>query len=224
MKIGINLAGVSYDDGSIYRYRNFEDALDGFHKFIVNPLLEEGHEIEFYLYTYDSPKKDLVLKSYSPIKNYKFVENKIIYSLPGRIPLPSDITIMAATYIRSLEEIVNADLDLVISTRFDISFLKNPFKEYAYDFTKCNFLWREPEFTQVPIVSDTFIVFPHHMTYNLINTILELTTNPPSGVRSAMHNLYIPMCNQVGKENVKIVCEDFNRSDINDLYVLTRKV
>ncbi len=30
MKIGINLVGVSYNDGTIGRYRNYEDALEGF--------------------------------------------------------------------------------------------------------------------------------------------------------------------------------------------------
>jgi hypothetical protein len=30
------------------------------------------------------------------------------------------------------------------------------------------------------------------------------------------------MCNQVGKDNVKIVCDEFKRSHMNDLYKLTR--
>jgi hypothetical protein len=29
--------------------------------------------------------------------------------------------------------------------------------------------------------------------------------------------------NLVGEDNVKIVCDEFKRSDINDLYKLTRK-
>ena len=87
---------------------------------------------------------------------------------------------------------------------------------------KCNYLWREPEFTHVPIVSDTFIVFPHSMTKNLIDAIIEMETNPPHGVGVAMHNIYIPMCNQVGKDNVKIVCNEFKQSHTNDLYTLTR--
>jgi hypothetical protein len=48
MKIGINLVGVSYNDGiERGRYRNFEDAKDGFFKYVVNPLKEQGHEIFF---------------------------------------------------------------------------------------------------------------------------------------------------------------------------------
>ena len=93
-----------------------------------------------------------------------------------------------------------------------------------YDFDKCNYLWREPEATHIPIVSDTFIVFPHYMTKNLINAIIEMETNPPSNYKVAMHNIYITMCNQVGMENVKIVCDDYKKSELNDLYILTRRV
>ena len=46
MKIGINLVGVSYNDGTAGRYRNYEDAVDGFMKNVVNPLKEEGHEVQ----------------------------------------------------------------------------------------------------------------------------------------------------------------------------------
>ena len=52
MKIGINLVGVSYNDGGVGRYRNYEDAIDGFMSNVVTPLKEEGHEISFYLLKY----------------------------------------------------------------------------------------------------------------------------------------------------------------------------
>lgn len=221
MKIGINLVGVSYHDGSKYRYRNFEDAIDGFTNYITKPLLEQGHDIKFYTFTYSSEKDTQVLETYNP-KKYKFLSPEY-NKLGGGDKLQNGIKIISQAYMDSLKELLDEDLDLVISTRFDISFLKNPFIEYEYDFSKCNFLWREPEYTHLPIVSDTFIVFPHHMTKNLIDAIMEMETNPPFGVGIAMHNIYLPMCNQVGSENVKIVCSDFNRSDINNLYKLTRK-
>ena len=58
MKIGINLVGVSYNDGTFGRYRNYEDAIGGFMHNIVNPLKEDGHDIFFYLFTYDSIERD----------------------------------------------------------------------------------------------------------------------------------------------------------------------
>ena len=57
MKIGINLVGVSYNDGTYGRYRNYEDAIDGFITNVVNPLKEEGHSVQYYIFSYDSIKK-----------------------------------------------------------------------------------------------------------------------------------------------------------------------
>ena len=45
MKIGINLVGVSYNDGMFGRYRNYEDAVGGFFANVVTPLRDEGHDI-----------------------------------------------------------------------------------------------------------------------------------------------------------------------------------
>jgi hypothetical protein len=129
---------------------------------------------------------------------------------------------ISSTYIGSLEQLKNEDLDLIISTRFDINFLKNPFKEYPFDFTKFNFLWREPELVDLPIVNDTFIVFPYSMLNNVIESINEMETNPPHGVNIAMHNWYLPMVNQVGEGNVKWVCDKFVNAIDNDLYKLMR--
>ena len=82
--------------------------------------------------------------------------------------------LMSATYLNSLMEVVNKgeDLDLVISTRFDINFFKNPFKEYQYDFNKCNFLWREPEYLELPIVNDT-----NSIDYKKLANINEIPKN-----------------------------------------------
>ena len=220
MKIGINLVGVSYNDGNIGRYRNYMDAIEGFTNNVINPLKEAGHEIIYYLFTYDSPKRDEIISAYNP-KKYTFLDlnyNKF----GGGDLIENRMKIISLTYINSLNELIDEDLDLVISTRFDINFFKNPFEEYPYDFTKCNFLWREPEYIHLPIVNDTFIVFPHKMTDNLINAIIQMETNPPHGVNVAMHNIYLPMVEQVGNENVKWVCDDFINAISNNLYKLMR--
>lgn len=225
MKIGINLVGVSYNDGlSGGRYRNFEDAKDGFFKYIVNPLKEQGHEVFFYIFTYDNVKKQEIINAYTPLQKSIFVPQNVNFNkLGGGYKLPIGIKLMSATYCNSLAELLKEDLDLVISTRFDINFFKNPFEEYNYDFDKCNFLWREPEYTDLPIVNDTFIVFPHSMTNDLIEAIMEMETNPPRGCNVAMHNLYLPMVNRVGKNKVQWVCDEFIDTISNKLYKLTRR-
>lgn len=220
MKIGINLVGVSYNDGSIGRYRNYEDALEGFMNNVVNPLKEDGHDIFFYLFTYDSPKKEDIIKTYNP-KKYTFLDPNY-NKFGGGDVLEDSMKIISITYINSLNELINEDLDLVISTRFDISFNINPLKELNYELDKFNFLFREPVFKTIPLVSDTFYVFPHSMTEKFIEAIIEMETNPEQGVNIAMHNMLRPIQNKVGEENVKYVCDEYYSSLENPFYKLTR--
>ena len=221
MKIGINLVGVSYNDGMVGRYRNYEDAIDGFMTNVVNPLKEDGHDIQYYIYSYDSIKRNDILNTYQPVIKSEFT-HPTYNTLGGGDTLPNGFKAISATYISSLEQLKNEELDLIISTRFDINFLKNPFKEYPYDFTKFNFLWREPEYTHLPIVNDTFVVFPYQMLNNVIESINQMELNPPHEVNIAMHNWYLPMVNQVGKDKVQWVCDDFVNAINNDLYKLMR--
>ena len=219
MKIGINLVGISYNDGIFGRYRNYKDAINEFFAHIINPLKEEGHEISFYLCTYDNIKIEELEKDYQPIN---LVIAPSSYNQLGGGDKVGNFKAISSIYIVSLEQIRNQDLDLVISTRFDIKFLKNPFKEYNFDFTKFNFLWREPEFTHLPIVNDTFVVFPYNMLENVIDSIYEMETNPPHGINIAMHNWYLPMVNQIGKDKVQWVSDEFETFLTNKLYKLTR--
>jgi len=221
MKIGINLVGVSYNDGTIGRYRNYEDAIGGFINNVINPLKEDGHTVQYYIFSYDNVKRNDIINAYQPLIKYEFI-HPTYNTLGGGDKLPNGMKMISGTYMTSLLRLLNEDLDLVISTRFDINFLKNPFKEYSYDFNKFNFLWREPEYTHLPIVNDTFVVFPHSMLMNVINSISEMESNPPHGVNVAMHNWYLPMVNQVGEENVKWVCDEYINAISNDLYKLMR--
>lgn len=86
-----------------------------------------------------------------------------------------------------------------------------------------NFLWREPEFMDLPIVNDTFLVFPYKMLDNVKNSIIEMEENPPHGINSAMHNWYLPMVNEVGEDKVQWVDDRFATAIDNELYILTRK-
>jgi hypothetical protein len=228
MRIGINLVGVSFNDGKNGRYRNYKDAIDGFNNNIVEPLRKQGHEVVFYLFTYDNIEKENIIETYNPVIKSTFLSPDF-NQLGGGDKLPNGFRLQSNVYINSLEQLIDEKLDLVISTRYDINFFKNPFEEYEYDFNKCSFLWREPEFMNLPIVNDTFIVFPHSMTQNLINAIIHMETNPPFGIGVAMHNIYLPMVEQVGKENVGWVDDrfvgvfnDIRTKDINELYKLTR--
>jgi hypothetical protein len=60
------------------------------------------------------------------------------------------------------------------------------------------------------------------MISNLTDAIIRMESDPHDGVGVAMHNMYLPMCELVGKDNVKWVCDEFYRSDDNPIYKLTR--
>ncbi len=220
MRIGINLVGVSYNDGKIGRYRNYEDALEGFMMNVVNPLIEEGHEVFSYLYTYDSPKREDIIKTYNPVKSTFLDPN--YNKMGGGDVIENQMKIISLTYINSLNELVDENLDLVISTRFDISFNINPFKEFNFEIDKFNFLFREPIMKTLPLVCDTFYVFPHSMTNDFIQAIMDMETNPYQGVNIAMHNMLRPIQKIVGEDKVKYVCDEYYSSLENPFYKLTR--
>jgi hypothetical protein len=46
--------------------------------------------------------------------------------------------------------------------------------------------------------------------------------NPPHDVNVAMHNWYLPMVNEIGKDNVQWVCDEYVTSANNNLYKLMR--
>ena len=226
MKIGINLVGVSYNNAKEGgRLRDYENSIQNFYTNVVNPLRQDGHEVQFYLFSYKNEKQDKIVEDYYPTVKHTFVEQQL-NKLGGGDKVGNGMKVMTVSYLNSLQQLYNEDLDLVISTRYDINFFRNPFKEYDYDFTKCSFLWREPEFTHLPIVNDTFIVFPYKMLKSLMESFIEQETKPPGGVNPGNHNLYVPMSNRVGKENVVWVQEEFGikgpKGIDNDLYRLER--
>jgi len=223
MKIGINLNGVSYHDGTSYRKRDYSDSIVNLKEKIVNPLIEKGHEVSFYVFTYDTVKSKDVERDYNPTKSTYIPESSNFNNATSGDEVTNGWKMMTLTTVNSLRELHDEDLDLVISTRFDINFQMNPFEVYDYDFTKCSFLWREPEFTDLPIVNDNFIVFPYHMLDNMIESLIEQEKNPPAGVNIGNHNIYLPMVNQVGEDKVQWVDDKFRTAIENELYILTRK-
>jgi hypothetical protein len=133
--------------------------------------------------------------------------------------------IMAYTYLVSLLQLKedNPDVDVVISTRFDMMWKVNPFNKFPFDFNKFNFLFRDSIYTDYPLVCDAFYVFPYKMLDSLILAIIELNNNPYKGLIIGLLNLHNPLSKIIGDENINIMCNDFLRSDYNHIYDLKRK-
>jgi hypothetical protein len=215
MRIGINLVGVSYNDGTIGRYRNYEDALDKFEEHITNPLKSEN-EVNYYLASYNSDKVRDIVQTYKP-KKYTF--HASILNHYGGGDKDNGIKLMTQIYIESLQNLQTENIDFIISTRFDIAFNETP----TIDFNKFNFLFKEPVHTELPLMSDCFYAFPKSMLNDVINAITEMETNPFNGVNIGMHNLYRPLEQSIGKEKINVVYDDFMSSADNRIFTLTRK-
>jgi hypothetical protein len=216
MKIGIAMPGVSYDDGSIYRYRNYEESINSFYEFIVNPLRKEGHEVFFYIYTYDTIKTENIKKDFFPIKKFQFINQKAQILNDG-------LTVQNHNLIECFNMMLDENLDLVIKARFDIKFLKNPFEAYSWDFNKINFLWREPLMEDLPLVNDVFFTFPYKFINHIIDSFLECELNPHNNIRIALHNIYNPLLKRIDKNEISWVDNRFVSNNENDLYILNRK-
>lgn len=221
MNIGINLVGVSYSETG--RVRNFADSYDSFCDYIVSPLKNSGHSINYYVTTYENKKKEEIINLYNP-ESYTFLD-EYYNRLGGGDLIEYDgrrMGIMFYTYLASLFQLKNKNLDLIISTRFDIKFKMNPFNNFHFDFDKFNFIFRDYIYTDYPLVCDTFYVFPYEMLDSLINAIIEAIDRPYNGLTIGMLNMYQPMINLVGNDRVNIACDEFLRSDYNYIFDLNR--
>jgi hypothetical protein len=221
MKIGINLVGVSYTDKG--RLRDYKKSYDSFFNFIVNPLKEQGHDVIFYVTTYDSDKRQDLELDFNPKKS-TFLDQSLILLGGGDKILMDDkpMLIMIYTYLTSLLQLENEDLDLVISTRFDINFQLNPLQKFNFDFTKFNFIFKDFIHQELPLVCDCFYVYPYHMNQSLITALYDINDNPYKDIQIGMLNMYNTLSTIVGKDKVNIACEEFLRSDYNYIYTLTR--
>ena len=124
MKIGINLVGVSYNNAKEGgRLRDYENSIQNFYTNVVNPLRQDGHEVQFYLFSYKNEKQDKIIEDYYPTVKHTFVEQQL-NKLGGGDKVGNGMKVMTVSYLNSLQQLYNEDLDLVISTRYDINFLE----------------------------------------------------------------------------------------------------
>ena len=191
----------------------------------------EGHTIKYYGTTYESKKQEELLA------DYKFTKCKFVpeyYSLLGGGDLISyenqNISIMAYMYLLSLAQLEDEPLDLIISTRFDLDFKINPFKELSFDFNKFNFLFKDsmpgsPDtYRALPMVCDTFYVFKPTMLQAFYNAILESNLRPYDNICIGLLNMYRPLVKYLGEDAINIVCDGYMPSDRNSVYELSRYI
>lgn len=204
MKIAISLVGVTGDGTTVYTKGSIAapgpKGRDWFHmkEVIMSQVINcwEGHDISLYLTTYEHSDVDNMLAFYKP-KKAKILNFQNSY--------------MQRTYMESLQQLVDEDVDFVVSIRPDIFTFKK-LTEYNIDFSKFNFyhrqdtLWHlESELDyevaletsklhmQYCMVNDSMFLFPKHMLNTFIEATDSLWNDPrfPGWDFSTMHNVWI---------------------------------
>lgn len=199
MKLGISFNGVSYGLG-----RNCPHCFANQNQFLIEPF-RNNNEVKVYLNSYTTTITNDIIKLYSPIL-YNF----------------SDISgsHQVLTYIKSLEQLRNQDLDFVICTRFDIHFNKI-INTINIDYTKFNALFREKGWwDNMHFTTDNLFAFPYHMLEDFILVLRELYQNPSRGGQTDLHQAFYRMQNKIGTQNTHIISLLEELSNTNSFYSL----
>ncbi len=207
MRIGINLVGVSGDGSSEYDRPNVESpgpkGRDWFltKECVMSQIVNcwEGHDVSLYLTTYDHSDVSNMISFYSPKK----VRVLDYYN-----------SNMLLTYVESLKQLADEDLDFIISIRPDI-FLFKKLNTYPIEFDKFNFFfkekslweddvefanyetaltrWKVHKWPTYHLVNDALFMFPAHMLDSVIEAIENNYNDShiPGRVYATLHNMWI---------------------------------
>ena len=208
MKIGICLIGISYSIGQ--RSQDFRTTCSNFHETIFMPLVNQQHEIKLYTTTYDNPLRDILVSMYRPDKS-QFIPYATSHS--------------RTTYIKGLKLAENEDLDVIVSTRFDISFSKR-ITDLDIDYSKFNFLFGEGHlWTSRQFVTDNFFVCPKKFLSSFIEAIQIAHEDPEyQNCTFMLHNVYKPLANLIGDDNIHFISPKLEESGKNSFYKLERRL
>jgi hypothetical protein len=201
MKIGLNIVGISYNK------ETKKDWKDSNIKQKLIECLNQKYEVETYITTYIHNELLELIKHY---------DSKITTIIK------SDKSEQILTYIKSLKQLVNEDLDVIISTRFDIFFNQN-FDELNFDFSKFNFLFKETGWwDNYKFTTDNFYIFPKEYLQNFIECIEELYKTPPRNNCTDMHGMYNFISKKISEDNIHFISDNHMISNLNEFYKLTR--
>jgi hypothetical protein len=201
MKIGLNIVGISYNK------ETKKDWKDSNIKQTLIECLNQKYEVETYITTYMHNELLELIKHY---------DSKITTIIK------SDKSEQILTYIKSLKQLVNEDLDVIISTRFDIFFNQN-FDELNFDFSKFNFLFKETDWwDNYKFTTDNFYIFPKEYLQNFIECIEELYKTPPRNNCKDMHGMYNFISKKISEDNIHFISDNHMISNVNEFYKLTR--
>lgn len=203
MKIGINLVGISYSEQR--RKRDWRLSLDNFKQYLGKDL--SNQQISIYTTTYKHNLQESLLEDYQP-KKFQFLDMSKFSQ--------------RTTYIESLKQLESEDLDLIISTRFDISFKKPILGEY-FSKDKFNFCFREGVmWDSHRFVTDNLFVFPVKFLEPFKLSIEDLNVDTYLSQFGFMHHIYDKVVARIGEGAVNFLQQEQEESHNNTFYNLVR--
>jgi len=208
MNIGISITGISHLVDVYRPYpRSYKTCYENFYTEVYD-VLKWKNNITTYITTYYSSEIDNILKTYNPKKFQIFNFNN---------------SHQIVTIIKSLEQLRGEELDLIVCTRFDISFKESILKTLTFDLAKFNFLFREEGYWESnKFVNDCFYIFPYNMLEDVIQACYNLLKTPPRPGLMDMHGLYTYLEQIVSVDRINIVNDTFMLSHENEIYKLHR--
>jgi hypothetical protein len=210
MKVGISIVGISHLDGDaassrdrvgrLGRVRKYDCCPPNIKENVILPF-QETNDVSVYLTTYPHEHIEKLIDMYSP-KQYVLKD--------------FGSSFMQQTYSESLLQLIDEDLDFIVSTRFDILFSQDMSK-LNYDYSKMNVLFKEKGYNHVAYTCDNFFAFPKSMIKPFAQSIIDLFN---SGERNGMHGTIHELSKHIGYENIKILDEVDQLGHGNNYYYL----
>jgi len=134
MRIAFVLRGISsYNSNN--KIVNYKKSLQNYKDYIIEPLLEKGHHIDFFCLTYDTNFVNDLIEDYKPVQIFKMNLNE--FHIGGSFRRQLDFHKKSIELIKNFEYISSFTYDLIINTRFDLIFKTN-FFEQNLNFSKFN--------------------------------------------------------------------------------------
>lgn len=198
MRLGLVFTGISHGLG-----RNYNHCFPNINSHLIE-CYKKDHDVKVYVASYAGAGED-IKNLYKP--TLFFFEE---YANSHQV----------LTYIKSMEQLRNQELDFIICTRFDIHFNKN-INEIGLDYSKFNALFKERGWwDSMKFTTDNFFAFPYYMLEKFIMVLWGLYNNPSRPGQTDLHQAFYRMQNEVGIENTNIVSNIDELSNYNIFYSL----
>lgn len=204
-KIAVALTGASFGKsiGARSADRDWRLTCDN----IKTNVIDSFSDASVYVTTYDHDTLSELLTFYNPAKV---------------LILPYDNSHQRTTFIESLKNLLEEDVDFIIITRFDIIF-NQPIHTYNFDYSKFNFMFKEiePYWSRDQFVSDSLFAFPKQYLQLLIDAA-ELEHTSPYRDRPDLHPIYRHLISHIGADNCNFLHDGTWDSSLNPFYNIVR--